>query len=199
MVDLYTLTLNVSTIQLNSFARHALSQLTNSFDPDLYEAFVNIWGTHVITKSLVGGMVEERAKFMRCIRMADDNKITQCIPFSDRHSMNLTNCAYYGSQARIIFKRYLGGDVNINPENEWKKTLASGPALLQILEMIPWYDFVTSEEVKKNLQSVLRYRHKVADVFQSEGTRQADARFTPCISGIKGKIVTRLVLQSCTL
>ncbi|CAF2073549.1 unnamed protein product [Rotaria magnacalcarata] len=156
-IGLYTMTLNSSTVELNSFARRALSHLTAMFDIDLYEDFIDAWGTHIITKSLVGGMIEERAK------------------------------------TRVISKRLLGGNVEVDHEDEWKRTLAVGPALLQILEMVPWYDFVTDAAVKKNLHTVIRYRLRNVDNLQAEAVRQVDARLSPCVSG--SNLVSILILR----
>ncbi|CAF4176828.1 unnamed protein product, partial [Rotaria magnacalcarata] len=127
--------INASAVQLNEFASRALSQLTATFDSDLYEDFINTWGTHIITRSLVGGMIEERAKVPRCSRIFDNARLAHCIPFSDRGPIS-SNCTYYTDQMRLISKRRLGGDGEIDNDNEWKRTLATGPALLQILEMV---------------------------------------------------------------
>ncbi|CAF4384571.1 unnamed protein product, partial [Rotaria magnacalcarata] len=75
VIGLYTLSLNASTVQLNVFARRALSKLTATFDPELYEGFLDAWGTHIITKSLLSGMIEERAKVMRCSSIFGNNSI----------------------------------------------------------------------------------------------------------------------------
>ncbi|CAM4765287.1 unnamed protein product [Rotaria magnacalcarata] len=182
VIGLYTLTLNASTVQLNEFARHALSQLTTTFDSDLYEDFINTWGTHVITRSLVGGMIEERAKVPRCSRVYDDASFVHCIPFGDRGPIS-SNCTYYTAQIRVISKRLLGGNVEIANENEWKRTLAVGPALLQILEMVPWYEFITNNAVKQNLITIMRYRQTNFDFIQAESARLVDSRLQPCISG----------------
>lgn len=183
-IGLYTLSLNASTMQLNAWARHALSQLTATCNPDLYEAFVDVWGTHIITRSLIGGMVEERAKVIRCHRASDDVMFARCIPFRNRQPINSTACAYYAAQARAISRRYLGGNIDLDDEDDWKKTIASGPALLQILEMVPWHDFIRDPAVKRNLQSVIRYRQKMMDILQTEAVRQIDARSLSCNSGI---------------
>ncbi|CAF4391784.1 unnamed protein product, partial [Rotaria magnacalcarata] len=182
VIGLYTLTLNASTVQLNEFARHALSQLTTTFDSDLYEDFINTWGTHVITRSLVGGMIEERAKVPRCSRVYDDASFVHCMPFGDRGPIS-SNCTYYTAQIRVISKRLLGGNVEIANENEWKRTLAVGPALLQILEMVPWYEFITNNAVKQNLITIMRYRQTNFDFIQAESARLVDSRLQPCISG----------------
>ncbi|CAM2717496.1 unnamed protein product [Rotaria socialis] len=182
VIGLYTLTINASAVQLNEFARHALSQLTTTFDSDLYEDFINTCGTHVITRSLVGGMIEERAKVPRCSRVYDDASFAHCIPFGDRGPIS-ANCTYYTTQIRVISKRLLGGNVEIANENDWKRTLAVGPALLQILEMVPWYDFITNNAVKQNLITIMRYRQTNFDFIQAESARLVDSRLQPCISG----------------
>ena len=118
VVGLYTLAVNASSIQLNSFARHALSQLTTILNPELYEAFLDAWGTHIITKSLVGGMVEERAVVTRCFRAVNDDVFARCIPFRDRTPVS-SNCAYYAEQTRVISKRRIGGNIEFDNNKKW--------------------------------------------------------------------------------
>ncbi|CAM4771904.1 unnamed protein product [Rotaria magnacalcarata] len=72
VIGLYTLTSNISTIEFNSFPRDAVSKLTPNFDPDPYEDFLDAWGTRIITKSTVGGMVEQRAIVRRCFEASND-------------------------------------------------------------------------------------------------------------------------------
>ena len=187
VIGLYTLRINASAIQLNEFARRALSQLTATFDSELYEDFLNTWGTHIITRSLVGVMTEERAIVPRCVRLSDEARFTHCIPFSDRGPIS-SNCTYYSGQIRVISKRLLGGNVEINNDYEWRRTLAAGPALLQILEMVPWSDFVTDNAVKQNLIAIIRYRQRNFDSFQAELARFADSRLQPCFSGAQTMI-----------
>ncbi|CAF1045670.1 unnamed protein product [Rotaria sordida] len=176
-IGLYTVRLNASTMQLNSFARQAISQLTPTFNAQLYEDFLDAWGTHIITKSLIGGMLEERAKVKRCLTIFGDDAVSQCIPFSIRNPSG-SDCSNYVSRSRVTWKRRLGGNVELNDE-DWKKTLAPGPALLQILEMVPWYDFVSDEVVKENLRTSIRYRLALADASRVEAVRQVNARHPP--------------------
>ena len=157
VVGLYILALKPSSIKLNPFARRALSQLPAVHDVDLYEEFLDAWGTHIITASLVGGMVEERASVKRCFIATSKDAFERCIPFSSR-SQTGPDCGYYASQARVTSKRRLGGNVQAENDNKWKRTLAVAPALLQILAMIPWYEFVSNERVKQNLRVSIQCR-----------------------------------------
>ena len=179
---MYTLDLNPSTIQLNSFARAAVSQLTERFDADLYDDFLDVWGTHIITQSLVGGMVEERAKADRCFLGVDDDTISRCIPFSDRGSTS-ADCASYASRTKVTSKRLLGGNPILNNDYDWKRTLAAQPALLQILKMVPWDYFVTNKAIKENLRTATLCRLKIASSRRAEAVRQINARLLPCVSG----------------
>ena len=154
---LYILALKPSSIKLNPFARRALSQLTPEYDLDLYEGFLDAWGTHIITASLVGGMVEERASVKRCFNAASKDAFERCIPFSSRGQTNLY-CGYYASQARVTSKRRLGGNVQAESGYQWKRTLAVEPVLLQILTMMPWYELISKKVVKQNLRASIQCR-----------------------------------------
>ena len=182
VVGLYILALQPSSIKLNSFARRALSQLPVVHDVDLYEEFLDAWGTHIITASLVAGMVEERASVRRCFIATSKDAFERCIPFSSR-SQTSPACGYYASQARVTSKRRLGGNVQAENDNKWKRTLAVAPALLQILAMIPWYEFVTNERVKQNLRVSIQCRLRNVDTRQAEAVRLVNAYLPPCFSG----------------
>ena len=182
VVGLYILALQPSSIKLNPFARRALSQLPVVHDVDLYEEFLDAWGTHIITASLVGGMVEERASVKRCFIATSKDAFERCIPFSSR-SQTSPACAYYASQARVTSKRRLGGNVQAENDNEWKRTLAVAPSLLEILAMIPWYELVSNETVKQNLRVSIQCRLRVADARQADAVRQVNAHLPPCFSG----------------
>ena len=181
VVGLYILALQPSSIKLNPFARRALSQLPAVHDVDLYEEFLDAWGTHIITASLVGGMVEERASVKRCFVATSKDAFEQCIPFSSRAQTG-PDCAYYASQARVTSKRRLGGNVQIENDNEWKRTLAIAPALLKILAMIPWYELVSNERVKQNLRVSIQCRLRNVDTRQAEAVRLVNAYLPPCFS-----------------
>ena len=188
VVGLYILALKPSSVKLNPFARRALSQLPAVHDLDLYEEFLDAWGTHIITASLVGGMVEERASVKRCFIATSKDAFERCIPFSSRGQIT-SDCAYYASQARVTSKRRLGGNVQVENDNKWKKTLAAAPALLQILAMMPWNEFVTNETVKENLRVSIQCRLRSTHRYQAEAVRQINARLLPCFSGTTINII----------
>ena len=182
VVGLYIQALKPSKVKLNKFAHHALSQLPAVYDVDLYEEFLDAWGTHIITASLIGGMVEERASVKRCFVATSKDAFVRCIPFSSRGQIS-PDCAYYASQARVTSKRRLGGNVQIEKDKKWKRTLAVAPALLEILAMIPWYEFVSNETVKRNLRASIQYRLRIADARQADTVRLVNAYLPPCFSG----------------
>ena len=188
VVGLYILALQPSSIKLNPFARRALSQLPVVHDVDLYEEFLDAWGTHIITASLVGGMVEERASVKRCFIATSKDAFERCIPFSGR-SQTSPACAYYGSQARVTSKRRLGGNVQAESDNKWKRTLAIAPALLEILAMIPWYELVSNERVKQNLRVSIQCRLRNVDTRQAEAVRQVNAHLPPCFSSNTNNVI----------
>lgn len=176
--------LNVSTIHLNKFASDALSQLTAAFDPELYEDFIDSWGTHIITKSLVGGMTEQQARVPRCFQPGNEQVFARCISSPNSKSDNFA-CQGFLTAFHMISKRRLGGNTKADDDLDWKRTLAVEPALLQILEMVPWYDFVQDQAVKRNLRAIIGYRQKNAHSIQAEAVRQVDAHLAPCIPGSK--------------
>jgi hypothetical protein len=66
IVTLYAL--SMGTPQLNSLASEALSYLTSQYDANLYDLFLEGWGTHIAINTTIGGMVEQLTTVPRCIR-----------------------------------------------------------------------------------------------------------------------------------
>ena len=189
VVGLYIQALQPSNVKLNKFAHYALSQLPVAYDMDFYEEFLDAWGTHIITASLVGGMIEERASVRRCFVATSEDAFGRCIPFSSR-AQTSPDCGYYASQARVTSKRHLGGDVQVENDNKWKRTLAAAPALLQILAMIPWYEFVSNETIKRNLRTSIQCRLRIVDTRQAEAVRLVNAYLPPCFSGSTNSVIS---------
>ena len=194
--------LKPSSVKLNPFARRALSQLPEVHDVDLYEEFLDAWGTHIITASLVDGMLEERASVKRCFSVRGKYLFEQCIPFSSRGQTN-PDYSYYVSQARVTSKRRLGGNVQAESDKQWRRTLSAAPALLQVLAMTPWYEFVGNEKVKQNLRVSIQCRLRIVDRGQTEAVRQVNAHLFPCFSGnirnAFSSIFVSMMVQSDTI
>ena len=139
-------------------------------------------------------MVEERASVKRCFVATSKDAFERCIPFSSRAQAG-PDCSYYASQARVTSKRRLGGDVQVENDNEWKRTLAVAPALLQILEMIPWYELVTNRVVQRNLRASIQCRLRIVDARQAEAVLQVNARLPPCFSGNTINVLSSLFVS----
>ena len=201
VVGLYILVLTPSSIKLNPFARRALSQLPVVHDVDLYEEFLDAWGTHIITASLIGGMVEERASVKRCFIATSKGAFERCIPFSSRGHIG-PDCAYYANQARVTSRRRLGGNVEAQSDHKWKRTLAVAPALLQIFTMMPWYAFVSNKVVKQNLRASIQDRLRCAHRRQTDAVRLVNAYLSPCFSSntrnVISSVVVSMIVQSDT-
>ena len=126
-------------------------------------------------------MVEERASVKRCFIATSKDAFEQCIPLSNRVQIR-SDCAYYASQTRVTSKRRLGGNVEAKNDNEWKRTLATAPALLQIFTTMPWYALVSNKAVKRNLRASIQCRLRIVDERQAEAVRQINGRLPPCSS-----------------
>lgn len=51
---------------LNSLASNAIAQLTTTYDEELYNEFLDVWGTHIAMNTTIGGMVELQTSDNRC-------------------------------------------------------------------------------------------------------------------------------------
>ena len=52
---------------LNEFALLALTSLPETYDFNIYSRFMDTWGTHVATDTLVGGMLEQQVLMKSCM------------------------------------------------------------------------------------------------------------------------------------
>jgi hypothetical protein len=64
VVILYALSMGIP--QLNSLASEALSYLTSQYDANLYDLFLEGWGTHIAINTTIGGMIEQLTTLPRC-------------------------------------------------------------------------------------------------------------------------------------
>ena len=173
VVGLYILALEPSSVKLNPFTRRALSQLTAEYALDLYEEFLDTWGTHITTASLVGGMAKQRASVKRCFVATSKDAFERCLSFSSRGQTS-SDCAHYASQARVMSTCRFGSYVQAESINKWKRTLVVVPTVLHIQAVIPCYEFVTNNVVKQNLHASIQCRLRNVDACQSEAVCQVN-------------------------
>ncbi|KAL4474479.1 hypothetical protein ABPG72_016157 [Tetrahymena utriculariae] len=61
------LTFKTDNLKLNRFAQRAIDALPEEFQPDIYNGFLNSWGTHISIDTYIGGMIEKQTVFKDCV------------------------------------------------------------------------------------------------------------------------------------
>ncbi|CAF1349942.1 unnamed protein product [Rotaria magnacalcarata] len=170
LYPLYTLEIKSTNtnLELNQYAQQAIGQLPFIYDTRTYKDFLDIWGTHVILETLIGGMHEQQALVKDCIfrstyftRGLTESELELRLK-ADLLSRTSMNDSYYDSRRRIILDHRIGGESNVSNIDQWKQSLNSKPALLKINKYTPWSDIVHNSIIKANLQTAITSRIKLA-------------------------------------
>ncbi len=61
------LTFKSDDLKLNKFAQRAVDSLPQEFNPDVYNDFLNSWGTHIAVDTYLGGMIEKQTIYKDCV------------------------------------------------------------------------------------------------------------------------------------
>ncbi|CAF4738156.1 unnamed protein product [Rotaria sp. Silwood1] len=177
LYPLYTLEIQPTNthLELNTHAQQAIDRLPFIYDAKTYKDFLDVWGTHVILETTVGGMHEKQILVKDCILQS--NYFTDGLSETELElrlktdilSPTSVNDNYYENRRRIIVDHRIGGDPSVNNTDQWKQSLDDKPALLKINKYISWPDLINNSTIKANLQIAITYRIKsAADVRTDE-------------------------------
>ncbi|CAF1295634.1 unnamed protein product [Rotaria sp. Silwood1] len=143
------------SLPLNSYARTAINALTATYDEDLYNAFFNAWGTHIVVETTVGGITEKQILFQKCLNSSVARLNVKAELLSKRSCINED----YHKWRKSFSDRRIGGNVDlIQDTNEWFRTLAYAPAMISAKRYVSWTDIVTNPSIKQNLQDAINRR-----------------------------------------
>ncbi|CAF1348709.1 unnamed protein product, partial [Didymodactylos carnosus] len=170
LTTLYTLKMKAADtptlLPLNRYARSAIKELTNDYDEELYNDFMNAWGTHIAVSTEIGGMKEQQMIFKDCIfRTAN---ITDGIPeeelLKNLKQELLANppCLtyYYAVRRMKPVDHFIGGNMlAVSDTALWQKSIVQDPALLRVLQYVPWYDVIENPTKKENLRQAIIKRY----------------------------------------
>ncbi|KAL4511159.1 hypothetical protein ABPG73_008237 [Tetrahymena malaccensis] len=170
------LTFKTDNLKLNRFAQRAIDALPEEFQPDVYNEFLNSWGTHISVDTYVGGMIEKQTVFKDCVYATPSftgglsaDQVVQAL-----HNELNGNPAdgYFAARRQVSIDHKFGG----NPEDvaNWESTISQNPALLKINRFISWDNMTANPSVKANLQQAINNR--VEAMKQRQESYQAQIR-----------------------
>ncbi|KAL4511143.1 hypothetical protein ABPG73_008221 [Tetrahymena malaccensis] len=170
------LTFKTDNLNLNKFAQRAIDALPEEFQADIYNAFLDSWGTHISVDTLIGGMIEKQTVFKSCVYSTPSftgglsaDQVVQAL--NDELHGNPGD-GYFAARRQVSIDHKFGG----NPEDvaNWESTISQNPALLKINRFISWDNMTGNPQVKANLQ--LAINNRIESMKQRQESYQAQVR-----------------------
>lgn len=170
---------NPKALILNEYAQAAIKALTSNYDEELYNNFIDAWGTHITVSNKVGGMNEQQVIFKNCMVNTTNftDGITQSILEKNLKEELLSRrpCIdhFYWLRRKKYLDHRIGGNILlINHTTQWEKTIILNPAVLLIAKYVPWYDLITDQNIQNNLRRVIDQRIAKVNTIRQEQARQ---------------------------
>ena len=172
---------NDQSLKLNRYAQRAINALTVQYNDELYQNFMDAWGTHITVSTTVGGMTEQQIVFKSCVlstsEITDGQSQSVFEENLKQELLEKTPCLdkfYYARRKKLLDHR-IGGDILlINNTEEWRKTIVYNPALLIVNKYLPWYDFIADTTIKENLKQAIERRLNATNTIRQAQARQID-------------------------
>ncbi|KAL4511127.1 hypothetical protein ABPG73_008205 [Tetrahymena malaccensis] len=170
------LTFKTDNLKLNRFAQRAIDALPEDFQPDIYNQFLDSWGTHISFDTYIGGMIEKQTVFKDCVYATPSftggltpEQVVQAL-----HNELQGNQAegYFVARRLVSIDHKFGG----NPEDvaNWESTISQNPALLKINRFVSWDNATSNPQVKQNLQQAINNR--IESMKQRQESYQAQVK-----------------------
>ncbi|KAL4511157.1 hypothetical protein ABPG73_008235 [Tetrahymena malaccensis] len=170
------LTFKTDNLKLNRFAQRAIDALPEDFQQDIYNQFLNSWGTHISVDTYIGGMIEKQTVFKDCVyatpSFTGGLSADQVIQALHNELHGNPSDGYFAARRQVSIDHKFGG----NPEDvaNWESTISQNPALLKINRFISWDNMATNPQVKANLQQAINNR--ILQMKQRQESYQAQIR-----------------------
>ncbi|KAL4511148.1 hypothetical protein ABPG73_008226 [Tetrahymena malaccensis] len=170
------LTFKTDSLRLNKFAQRAIDALPEEFQPDVYNQFLNSWGTHISVDTFIGGMIEKQVIFKDCVYASPSftggisaEQVQQAL---QNELYGNPGDSYFAARRQVTIDHRFGG----NPEDlaNWESTISQNPALLKINRFISWDNMSGNPQVRANLQQAINFR--VESMKQRQISYQAEVR-----------------------
>lgn len=137
---------------LNAFAVSALQALPQVYDASIYCRFLDTWGTHVASDTLVGGMAEQQITMKDCVFQSPhlSGGLSE-IQLQKYLTMDLSReqpqDVFYTSRSQMNLDHKIGGNPELTDQLAWSASLAKDPALLKIYSYDHWAEVASRANV----------------------------------------------------
>ncbi len=167
----YTLSVSVFPYpKLNPIAEKAFSSLPSAFnesDIDIWQDFINDFGTHLVVSSQMGGQVWAETWYEKCLTYEHtevwvEEQVTRTFigifgedSFSESHTLHIDE---QFKQYSIFASQLLGGTESIAPEKwqEWAPTVKDDPRPISY-RLIPLYELLPEGAQRSALRAAIEY------------------------------------------
>ncbi|KAL4511145.1 hypothetical protein ABPG73_008223 [Tetrahymena malaccensis] len=176
MKNVVRLTFKTDNLKLNRFAQRAIDALPEEFQPDVYNQFLNSWGTHISIDTYIGGMIEKQTVFKDCVfaspSFSGGLSTDQVLLALQNELHGNPSDEYFAARRQVSIDHKFGG----NPEDpaNWESTISLNPALLKINRFISWDNMSANPQVRANLQQAINNR--IESMKQRQVNHQAEVR-----------------------
>ena len=184
---LYRLTLSDNWEQnLNAYAKAALMTLPEAYDANIYNRFMDTWGTHVAKDTLVGGMFEQQVVMKDCMWQSPylTGGLTQ-EQLLEYLTMDLAGTppvdSFYSARRQMNIDHRIGGNPELTDQTSWLNTLSKNPALLKIYSHVIWSEValksgVVSGAVIANLEQAITSRMADREAEREQERQEVEKR-----------------------
>ena len=170
--------------RLNVYVRAALSALPEQYDSNVYSRFMDTWGTHVATNTLVGGMFEQQVAMKDCVWNSPyltggltDEELQRYLHLD--LSKDPTQDSFYISRRQMHIDHRIGGNPEVVDDAAWLKGLALNPALLKIYSQVDWPTVVGKASIALSATVVDNLRRAISERMAArEAEREKDKQET---------------------
>ncbi|KAL4511151.1 hypothetical protein ABPG73_008229 [Tetrahymena malaccensis] len=191
------MTFKTDSLRLNKFAQRAIDALPEEFQPDVYNEFLNSWGTHISVDTFIGGMIEKQTVFKDCVYASPSFtggiSAEQVLQALQNELYGNPGDSYFAARRQVSIDHRFGG----NPEDltNWESTISQNPALLKINRFISWDNMSGNPQVRANLLQAINNRIEAmkqrqishqAEVREQRRIQSCAARTAHAISGLGG-------------
>ncbi|EAS06589.2 MAC/perforin domain protein (macronuclear) [Tetrahymena thermophila SB210] len=163
-------------LKLNRFAQRAIDSLPEDYQEEIYNEFLNAWGTHIAVDTLIGGMIEKQTIFKDCVFFTPQFSggiSTEQVIQALRHELHGNQAeGFFTARRQVTLDHKFGG----NPEDgaNWEQTISKNPALLKINRFLSWEYMAANPQVRANLSQAIARR--IDSMRQRQESYQAQIR-----------------------
>ena len=151
-------TTDISNLTIIPLVQEAIDSLPETYDQDIYDLFIQYWGTHIVFSGLAGAFAQQLTTLKGCyapnIPLCTQAQLTllkNLYPEQYQHVSYYLSYQQYSSAASVSL--YGGDPIIVNPGNWTQRinTTQDFPVFTSV-QVIPITEFIQNQVIKENLE-----------------------------------------------